>query len=151
MPCAYGFVNAGSVDQSCTGSPSESAFSRYIIPIIGGACDCASAWLEAQSRIAATVAERKPTNGCKHMTAIGLFIPWPWENAFLRSASSPAAQRSTPSEAGILKHRVPECLPCSTFQAKSRRVFAAFLFCADFSYAGGSPFSHEAERIKRAF
>src|SRR5438477_447227 len=33
MPCAYGFVNAGSLDQLCIGSPSESAFSRYIIPM----------------------------------------------------------------------------------------------------------------------
>src|SRR5437773_3831000 len=102
MPCAYGFVNAGSVDQSCTGSPSESAYSRYIIPIIGGACDCASAWLAEKSRIAATTAERKPTSGRKHLRAIGLFIPWPWEKAFLGITSSLAAQSSMPSEAGIL-------------------------------------------------
>jgi hypothetical protein len=36
MPCTYGFVGAGSLDQSCIGSPSESALSRYIIPMPGG-------------------------------------------------------------------------------------------------------------------
>src|SRR5437762_12209673 len=138
MPCAYGFVNARSVDQLYIGSPSESANSRYIIPIIGAACVWASAWLEAQSRIAATTAEKEPTSGRKHMRAIGLFIPWPWEKAFLGIASSLAAQSSMPSKAGILKRRVPECFPCSTFQTSSRGVFAFIL--TSFYWVLGRPF-----------
>src|SRR5438876_5391205 len=116
MPCAYGFVNAGSVDQSCIGSPSESAFSRYIIPIIGAPCDCASAWLEAQSPIAAIIAEREPRSGRKNILPIRLLIPWPWKNAFLRTASSPAAQCVMPSKADILKGRVANCFRCAVKQ-----------------------------------
>src|SRR6266581_7662907 len=58
------------------------------------------------------------------MTPIGLFIPWPWEKAFLGISSISAAQSSMPSKAGILKRRVPDCFGCSTFRTKSRKLFA---------------------------
>src|SRR5215813_2797856 len=66
------------------------------------------------------IAERKPTSG---RTPVGLFIPWRWENAFLGTASSPAAQSSMPGRAGILKGRVRYCFRCSTFQTSSGGLF----------------------------
>src|SRR5437667_12763460 len=118
MPCTYGFVGAGSLDQSCIGSPSESAFSRYIIPIIGGACDCASAWLEAQSRIAATRADRELTGGRKYGAPIILSILRPWEKSFLRIAGSSSRIGSMPDKAGILEGGALDCLCSSMDEAK---------------------------------
>jgi hypothetical protein len=35
------------------------------------------------------------------MPPLGLFIAWPWQNAFLRNASDRAAANSRPTKAGI--------------------------------------------------
>src|SRR5260370_37776408 len=46
-----------------------------------------------------------------------------WENAFPGIASSPAAQSSAPSKAGILRGRIPASFRSSTFQTKARKLF----------------------------
>ena len=46
-----------------------------------------------------------------------------WEKAFPGIASSPAAQSSTPSKAGILKGRLPACLRCATCQGELGGLF----------------------------
>ena len=104
-----------------------------MIPIIGAPCDCASAWLEAQSPIAAIIAEREPRSGRKNILPIRLLIPWPWKNAFLRTASSPAAQCVMPSKADILKGRVGNCFRCAVKQCGLKKPNAK----ADFFFIGG--------------
>ena len=53
-----------------------------------------------------------------------------WENVFPGIASSPAAQSRMPSEAGILKRRVPDCFRCAvkTRGLKKGNTEADFLF-----------------------
>jgi hypothetical protein len=64
-------TSAGS--QFCMRSLASPLFFRYTIPTRGG--ECASAWLAAQSRIAATIADGEPTNGRKYTMPVDLFIP----------------------------------------------------------------------------
>jgi hypothetical protein len=64
------------------------------------------------------------------MMPIGLLIPCSWQNAFLRTASSPPAENSRRTKAGIPQGGVADCFRCAvkTWGLKNVNAEADFFF-----------------------